>query len=166
MRASLEFLLSACCNMSVCLGLAKSWYVGSKPVSLVAVCIWQGVNIIDQNCSYWYIGSKLLPPVLFYSIFCLLQCGLAPAASLPWQHQWEASWNRKYVALGMFPRGVIGARLGQIEDSWTDYLAQGKQVRLLYLLLLLVGTLVSPVVFWLTASILTNHFTYSMARRI
>ena len=38
----------------------------------------------------------------------------------------------------MFSSGVSGVRLGQIEDSTTDYLAQGKQVRLLYLLLLLV----------------------------
>ena len=49
---------------------------------------------------------------------------------------------------GMFPSGVSGVRLGQNEDSTTDYLAHGKQVRLLYLLLLLVRTLVSLVFFY------------------
>ena len=38
--------------LSVCLCLAKSWYVGSKPASPVAVFVWQGVNMLDQNCSY------------------------------------------------------------------------------------------------------------------
>ena len=55
---------------------------------------------------------------------------------------------------GMFPSGVSGVRLGQNEDSTTDYLAQGKQMRLLHLLLLLVRTLVSLVFFLLTASAL------------
>ena len=55
---------------------------------------------------------------------------------------------------GMFPRGVSGVGLGQTEDSTPEILAQGKRVRLLYLLLLLARTLVSPVFFWLTASAL------------
>ena len=59
--------------------------------SPVAVFVWPCDNVficwnktLVLTC---YVGSKLLPPVLFSATFCLLQCGLAPAVSLPWQLQ-------------------------------------------------------------------------------
>ena len=50
----------------------------------VAMCSYVGTHLLVLTC---YVGSKLLPPVLFSATFCLLQCGLAPAASLSWQLQ-------------------------------------------------------------------------------
>ena len=50
----------------------------------VAMCSYVGTKLLVLTC---YVGSKLLPPVLFSATFCLLQCGLAPAASLSWQLQ-------------------------------------------------------------------------------
>ena len=37
----------------VCLSMfGDKWYVGSTPASPGAVFVWQGVNMLDQNCSY------------------------------------------------------------------------------------------------------------------
>ena len=43
---------------------------------------WDRTPLIDMLC--W---TQLLPPVLCSATFGLLQCDLAPAASLPWQLQ-------------------------------------------------------------------------------
>ena len=62
------------------------WVKTFSPVAVfyVAMCSYVGTKLLVLTC---YVGSKLLPPVLFSATFCLLQCGLAPAASLSWRLQ-------------------------------------------------------------------------------
>ena len=54
------------------------------PGLCLARCSHVGTKLVLLTC---YVGSKLLPPVLCSATFGLLQCKLAPAASLPWQLQ-------------------------------------------------------------------------------
>ena len=54
------------------------------PRLCLARCSHVGTELLLLTC---YVGSKLLPPVLCFATFGLLQCDLAPAASLPWQLQ-------------------------------------------------------------------------------
>ena len=70
---------------------------------------------------------------------------------------------KKTRSPGMFPRGVSGVRLGHTEDSTPEILAQGKQVRLLYMLLLLASTLVSPVFFFLYSLSLVSLLALTFA---